>query len=133
MFQEISFWQQAAKFLVFLIAHKIGSTWIVLLLEPLHGFTYAGSQVAAVEFVNRNMPEGAEASGQGIVNLIRGSGNVIGLWLGGLLQDNFGPRVMYRVFVAAVTVGMSVFATVRVTHRHEEEGYQQLAEATLSV
>lgn len=103
---------------------------MVLLIEPLHGFTYAGSQVAAVEYVNRNMPEGSEASGQGIVNLIRGSANVIGLWLGGFLQDAFGPRVMYRVFVAAVTVGISVFATVRSTHRQQEAGYRIVAEAT---
>jgi hypothetical protein len=109
-----------------------GSTWIVLLLEPLHGFTYAGSQTAAVEFVNRNMPEGAEASGQGIVNFFRGSGSVLGLWFGGMLQDQFGPRIMYRVLAVGVTIGMSMFATVRSTCRQQEEGYRQLAEATIT-
>lgn len=78
------------------------------------------------------MPEGAEASGQGTVNLIRGSGNVLGLWLGGL-HDSFGPRVMHRAFVTAATVGMSVFATVRASHRQHEEGCRPLAEAALNV
>jgi hypothetical protein len=109
-----------------------GQPWLVFLLEPLHGFTYACSQSAAVEYINQHMPAGAEASGQGIVGLIRGSGGVVGLLLGGVLQDTFGPRVMYRVFATAVTIGMAIFATVRGRYR-QEENYEQLVEVHLTV
>jgi MFS family permease len=106
-----------------------GAMWWLFLLEPLHGLTYAGSQSAAVEYVHQTMPSpGLEASGQGIVNLIRGSGSVLGLLWGGVLQDHFGPRVMYRVFATTITLGMTVFATVRCRYPQQEESYQRVAE-----
>jgi hypothetical protein len=106
-----------------------GATWWLFLLEPLHGLTYAGSQSAAVEYVHQTLPSpGLEASGQGIVNLIRGSGSVLGLLWGGVLQDQFGPRVMYRVFATIITLGMTFFATVRCRYPQQEESYQRVAE-----
>jgi len=98
-----------------------GQPWWILLLEWLHGFTYAGAQSSAVEFVTQQMPPGLEASGQGIVNFVRGMASIIGLYAGGALQDAFGPRVMYRVFVAAVTVGMTLLAVVRCKYPSEQE------------
>ena len=88
--------------------------WLFV-LESLHGVTYACSQAAAVEYVDSNMPTGKEASGQGIVNLARGFGSVLGLFLGGLLQDTYGPRTMYRIFAMTVTTGTLVFGYVHVT------------------
>jgi hypothetical protein len=102
-----------------------GQAMWVFLLEPLHGFTYAGAQSAAVEYINQHVPQGSEASGQGIVNFVRGLASVLGLWLGGFLQDAFGPRVMYRVFVAAITIGMGIFASVRCRYR-QEESYERI-------
>ena len=98
-----------------------GQPWWILLLEWLHGFTYAGAQSSAVEFVTQQMPPGLEASGQGIVNFVCGMASIIGLYAGGALQDAFGPRVMYRVFVAAVTVGMTLLAVVRCKYPSEQE------------
>ena len=88
--------------------------WLFL-LESLHGVTYACSQAAAVEYVDSRMPIGKEASGQGIVNLARGTGSVLGLFLGGILQDTYGPRTMYRIFAMTVTTGTLLFGYVHVT------------------
>jgi MFS family permease len=87
-----------------------------LVLEPLHGVTYACSTTAAVAFVAQFMPVGYEASGQGLVYLIRGVGSVTGLWLGGWATDVLGARIMYRGCAVLVFVGMSVFASVTRCH-----------------
>ena len=42
----------------------MGHMWIVLLLETLHGISYACSKTGSVEYVARIMPKGYEASGQ---------------------------------------------------------------------
>jgi MFS family permease len=111
MLANVAFWIRIVGYTLIPQGH---SSW-VLLLEPLHGFTYAGAQTAAVEYVNQRVPRGSQASGQGIVNFVRGLANVLGLWAGGVLQDSFGPRIMYRVFITAVTFGMAVFGTVQCT------------------
>jgi hypothetical protein len=88
----------------------------VLILEPLHGITYACSTTAAVAFVAQFMPVGYEASGQGLVYLIRGVGSVAGLWLGGWATDVLGARIVYRAGALLVLVGMSLFAGVTRFH-----------------
>jgi hypothetical protein len=118
-----------AAFVIRIIGYTIipdGHIFWVLLLEPLHGVTYACSQTAAVEYVGERMPRGAESSGQGIVNFIRGSGSVIGLCLGGVIQDKLGPRVMYRLFAFTITIGMSIFTLVRC--KSQEEHYDIVVE-----
>jgi Na+/melibiose symporter-like transporter len=85
----------------------------VLVLEPLHGVTYACSQTAAVAFVAQFMPVGYEASGQGLMYSMRGVGSVAGLWLGGWAFNTLGARIMYRASAVLVLVGISVFAGVR--------------------
>ena len=104
-----------------------GHIFWVLLLEPLHGVTYACSQTAVVDYVAERMPRGAEASGQGIVNFVRGSGSVIGLCLGGIIQDTLGPRMMYRLFAVTITIGMSIFSLVR-CKISQEEHYDTITE-----
>ncbi|CAB9513042.1 expressed unknown protein [Seminavis robusta] len=98
-----------------------GHSWLVFLVEPLHGFTYAGAQASAVEFVNQHVPRGSEASGQGIVNFVRGLASVLGLISGGWLQEHCGPRFMYRVFIVCVAVGTASFVSVRCIPRYQAE------------
>lgn len=42
--------------------------WLVLLVEPLHGITFAGMWCASVEYARRLAPPGAEAKMQALVN-----------------------------------------------------------------
>lgn len=89
-----------------------GHTAWVLLLEPLHGVTYACAQTAMVEFVARILPDGYEATGQGLVGVFKGAGSVLGLLLGGWAEQTVGPRIMYRVSAGVVSMGCVVFSAV---------------------
>jgi Na+/melibiose symporter-like transporter len=86
-----------------------GSIGYVLFFEPLHGVTYACAVTSTVDFVSQLMPEGYEASGQGIIYVVRGSGSILGLFLGGWAEDVVGPRVVYRIFATIVLVGSATF------------------------
>jgi hypothetical protein len=106
----------------------------VLFLEPLHGVTYACSQMAAVDFVATRMPLGYESSGQGLVYLFRGMGSVLGLALGGWAEDEWGPRSMYRSSALFVTSGCLVLAgavqrggpsSLSREHQQQQQGHQE--------
>jgi MFS family permease len=87
-----------------------GRSWWVLLLEPLHGVTYACSQTATVDFATKLIPEsGKEATGQGLLQFFTGVGSVLGLLLGGWMDDVYGPRWMYRVSAIIVSIGSCIF------------------------
>jgi len=90
-----------------------GHIALVLLLEPLHGVTYACAQTSMVDFAAHVMPKGSEASGQGLLGVFKGLGSVTGLFLGGVLEQTLGPRIMYRIFATTVTVGMVVLSIAR--------------------
>lgn len=85
-----------------------GHMWMILILETLHGFTYACQKVGSVEYVARLMPKGYEASGQGILILISYFGVVFGLFVAGWVQEALGPRMMYGIMGSIVMVGVLV-------------------------
>ena len=92
---------------------------LVLLLEPLHGVTYACSKASGVEFAARYSPKGYEASGQGILTIFSGAGNCLGVLLGGILEDKFGSRIMYRCFATIVTIGAAFFGFAQLKTKRE--------------
>ena len=108
-----------------------GSIGYVLFFEPLHGITYACSVTSTVDFVSALMPEGYEASGQGIIYVVRGSGSILGLFLGGWAEDMLGPRVVYRIFATIVFVGSATFG-IAVAFR-DKTGQHQVRSQTDNV
>ena len=71
--------------------------WLVLLLEPLHGCTYAFSKTSAVSFISEHSPGGFESTGQGLMTALRaGAGNLLGMVVSGLIAAKFGQVVLYR-------------------------------------
>jgi MFS family permease len=89
--------------------------WMVLPLQLLHGFTFAGAWTAGVALAKENSPVGFETSGQSIFSLAyNGVGGLAGSVVGGQLYDLLGPREMYRVkaMVFAVTVVLYLFTLV---------------------
>ena len=102
----------AACYVVRVIGYSLipqGQIAWVLLLEPLHGITYASSATASVGFVTQFIPPGYEATGQGLLYFIRGAGSVLGLFFGGWLEEILGPRIMYRISATVVACGSVVF------------------------
>jgi MFS_1 like family len=88
-----------------------GHSSYVLLLEPMHGITYACSHTAAVDFAAQRMPAKHHvATGQGLVYLIRAMGSVLGLLWGGYLHETIGPRMVYRSSAFAVAISSLALA-----------------------
>jgi len=85
-----------------------GKMYIVLVLEMLHGISYAGSKAGSVEFISRVIPKGHEASGQGILIFVTYFGIVAGLMMAGWIQETLGARVMFRVMALIVSSGITV-------------------------
>eukprot|EP00977_Amphora_coffeiformis_P006008 scaffold1289_cov178-Amphora_coffeaeformis.AAC.6 len=90
---------------------------IVLFLEPLHGITYGASQIAMVDFVAQIMPEGYEASGQGLVYLFKDGGSVLGVLLGGWAEDRLGNGWMFFISALIVTIGVAILCLGLWYHR----------------
>ena len=61
-----------------------------------------------VQWVAELMPPGYEASGQGVIYLWKDGGSVVGVWLGGWLQDSFGPAIMFDTSAYIVAMGAIV-------------------------
>jgi len=88
---------------------EVYTMYIILMLETLHGVTYAGSKAGSVEFISSMMPGGYEASGQGILIFATYFGIVAGLIMAGWIQETLGARVMFRVMAAIVSIGVTVY------------------------
>lgn len=81
----------------------------VLLFEPLHGVTIACASTSSVEYMAQLSPKGYEASGQGLLSGLGGIGGIIGLSLGGWIEDTFGAKFMYRAYATVVAIGLAIF------------------------
>ena len=81
----------------------------ILLLEPLHGVTFACGATAGVEVLSSIVPGGSEAGGQSLLQIFVGIGSILGLALGGYLEDTMGPRTMYRISALVVFWGCFLF------------------------
>jgi MFS transporter, PPP family, 3-phenylpropionic acid transporter len=89
-----------------------GHVIYTLLLEPLHGITYACSQTSIVDFVHVRIPKGYEATGQSYKYLFRSLGSIIGLFIGGYMIDTIGARLLYRSSAIIVTLGCIIISIV---------------------
>eukprot|EP00434_Breviolum_minutum_P005320 symbB.v1.2.004692.t1/scaffold269.1/size246462/2 len=86
---------------------QMSTAWMVLLVEPLHGVTFALAWTAAIDFVKKPevSGEGLEASAQGLLTAcFHGLGPIIGLLGGGLLFDALGGHNSYLVFAIGVMI-----------------------------
>lgn len=83
------------------------SGMMILLLQPLHGITFAFGKTAAVEYVHSIAPEGLETTAQGILNsLQRGLGTIIFTAVGGYVEVQYGSHVLYIGASAVVFTGL---------------------------
>jgi MFS transporter, PPP family, 3-phenylpropionic acid transporter len=84
--------------------------WVVLLIQLLHGLTFAAIYTAGVYYADLVAPPGMQASAQGIFNgTMWGFGAAAGGLLGGLLLDRFSPGGMYGLIGGLVLAGLFAF------------------------
>lgn len=100
-------WVVRAVFYAFM-----NNPWLVLLIEPLHGVTFAFVWTAATQHVADPLVSGVglEASAQSLLQVcFMGLGPMCGLFVGGLLFDSIGSHAAYGVFAAAVLAAGLVY------------------------
>jgi hypothetical protein len=80
----------------------VPSPWFVLCLEPLHGVTYSCLKTALTHFVAVATPRkgkhaNLDATAQQLMGAITSLfGSLLGTGVGGYVQDEHGPRTLYR-------------------------------------
>jgi len=77
--------------------------WIILITQLLHGLTFSVMWVAGVSFANDIAPPGYSATAQGILSgVFMGIATAAGAFFGGILFQDFGGAMMYRLMAIAV-------------------------------
>ncbi len=87
--------------------------WMVLVVEPLHGITFACKALAAVHYAAELAPPGLQTSAQGLSNTVQCMGVITGSVLGGYLMDTRGSVFLYRS--AALLSGVTLCLYLAVT------------------
>lgn len=81
-----------------------------LLVQVLHGISYAAFIVGGVTYINERTPEGLSTTAQAIFNVvIFGLGAIVGALLGGYLFDTVGMMTLFRILTLVALAGLSVF------------------------
>ena len=75
----------------------LANPWYVLLLEPLHGFTFGCMWLAAVYYMAEALPAKYANTSQGLLSACCwGIGPMVGSICGGAVYHSYGARVMFR-------------------------------------
>ncbi len=87
--------------------------WVVLVIQLVHGLTFAAIFTAGVHFAGLVAPPGMQATTQGMFSgTLMGFGSAAGGLLGGLLLDRFSPGGMYAITGTLVLAGLIAFLVV---------------------
>jgi MFS family permease len=83
------------------------SPWVILLLQLMHGLTFATTWVAGVAYADQIAPPGLGATAQGLFSaFLVGLGAGTGALVGGILYGQYGAPLMYRI------IGILLFASL---------------------
>ena len=95
-----------------MLASFAGRPWLVLLVEPLHGITFALFYTTSVNHVKTLLPEGRETLAQGIFSAAFTGGTGVGAALGGVCARIYGFQLTFyafaMLFVVATVVAWSM-------------------------
>jgi PPP family 3-phenylpropionic acid transporter len=84
--------------------------WVVLLIQLVHGLTFAVILIAGVSYADQVAPAGMKATTQGMFSgTLMGFGAATGGLLGGVLMERFQPAGMYGIVGAIVLVSLVAF------------------------
>lgn len=103
--------------------------WYVILLEPLHGITFAAMQSAGVEYVASFAVGGADATAQSVFTLVRTLAGVVGVSIGGVIMQRFSGRVLYLCFGILVLIATALFLVIRVHLNSKANKRDQVTES----
>jgi oligosaccharide:H+ symporter len=93
---------------------------LVLIVQLLHGLTFAAMLSAGVAYANKLAPSGLGATAQGIFYSVAfGLGPACGGYVGGLIYEHYGPFLVYRWAGLVLLGGLLIFAGM--TFRAEKQ------------
>jgi oligosaccharide:H+ symporter len=101
-------------FLVFIVRWLLYSmidvpVW-ALLVQLLHGLSFAAFLVGGVTFVSERTPPGLSATAQAIYSTVTfGLASITGSMIGGYLYDNVGMQDFFRIFSLLGIAGLTIF------------------------
>lgn len=125
----------AAAYIIRVFGYTIvPKAWVVLLLEPLHGFTVTAQTIAATAFVSDRTPIEIEATSQSLLSAFSRIASVVGTSIGGYVMQRYGSRTLYRsaaILVLAVSIAFLIVDRVYRLSGDESESLLQ-DESTLT-
>lgn len=91
----------------------IGNPWIILVIEPIHGFTYGTAWLAGINTVSTAFPHDLAASAIGTLHAsMFGVGTTMGMIFGGIGYESLGPRVFFRICAGVMACLAGLFVLV---------------------
>lgn len=103
-----------AAFVIFILRWLLYSVidapvW-ALLVQLLHGLSFAAFLVGSVTFVSERTPEGLSTTAQAILNTVTFClASITGSMIGGYLYDTVGVTGLFRIFSLLGLAGLAVF------------------------
>ena len=97
-----------------LLAYSVTTTaWPVLIIQLLHGPSFALLWISSVSYAHRLAPAGIRATAQGMLSGVNfGLASAAGAFIGGVLIERIGSWMMFRWFGLWVLVGLILFALI---------------------
>ncbi|MBX3048818.1 MAG: MFS transporter [Anaerolineales bacterium] len=96
----------AGRNLLYALSDEI---WPILLVQALHGLTYALLWVGGVSFMARHAPKGLSSTAQGLFSTAQvGVGYAAGNLFGGVLMDTAGLQGMFAISGLVVLAGFGL-------------------------
>lgn len=98
------------------------SAALILLIEPLQGFSNAMIQLASVTFMDNRVAASNAARGQGYTLMFRSFGALLGATAGGSMMDTMGSVAMFASVAGIIASAMLTLVCVGfdTTQRHDE-------------
>ena len=104
---KLAFITFAVRWLLFSF---IDTPTLALLVQLMHGLSFAAFLVGGVTYINERTPEGLETTAQAIFNTVTfGVGSMVGSLSGGYLYDLAGMLTLFRVLSLVAMIGLAFF------------------------
>jgi len=102
----VSFSAYAVRWMLMSFIHNPS---LVLLVQLMHGLSFALMLVGSVNFINEHTPGGLNTTALAIFNTVAyGLGSMLGSLLGGFIDERWSLVVLFRVCAALVTAGLII-------------------------
>lgn len=88
----------------------ITDPYLVLLVQLLHGLSFAAFLVGSISYINDHTPAGLNTTAIALFNTVGfGLGSMTGSLIGGYLYDRWGLPVLFQVFAVIILAGLVIF------------------------